>query len=73
MNAKHTCTQEPDDTRFRGFYGPAICDITYTDGETCWGTDNGEYRSPITFCPWCGIKLPLPPSNESGTITVTPA
>jgi len=45
---------------FSSHYGTAICNATFIEEEAYWGADNGEYRSPIAFCPWCGEKLPLP-------------
>ena len=40
-----------------GGYGPAVeVDIVLgSDGH--WWADNGEYATPVRFCPWCGIRL----------------
>jgi hypothetical protein len=41
-----------------GSYGPAFHDLPYwskTSG--CWAVSNGEYASPVWFCPYCGEEL----------------
>jgi hypothetical protein len=45
---------------YRSKHGAAFTDITYIEGDDCWGADNGEYRSPVAFCPWCGEALTVP-------------
>lgn len=39
-------------------YGPATFDsMIYVEANKRWWMDNGEYASPIIYCPYCGIKL----------------
>jgi hypothetical protein len=61
-SAIHECEagQSIDTTDFDFMYGDAFSTIALDAGESVWGADNGEYRTPIVFCPWCGVRLPLP-------------
>ena len=43
----------PDD-----LHGPAVTEI-YFWSQNWWAT-NGEYATPISYCPFCGEKLPKP-------------
>lgn len=39
-------------------YGLAIGDgIGYDEKGGKWWIGNGEYNSPVSFCPWCGLDL----------------
>lgn len=39
-------------------YGGAISNRMRHDANGGrWWIDNGEYASPIRFCPWCGVEL----------------
>ena len=39
-------------------YGEAIQDgIGYDIDARRWWIGNGEYSSPVYFCPWCGLDL----------------
>lgn len=63
----HTCDPDrvvpPPDDDFDCMYGGAIGAVVYDEGESSWGADNGEYRSPIAYCPWCGVRLEVPPGR----------
>ena len=62
IHADHHCTEPDANDDFDRLYGPAITEINYDAGDTCWGAAaDREYRTAITFCPWCGMKLPVPP------------
>jgi len=39
-------------------YGAAVDSIEFWDGN--WRANNGEYAKPISYCPFCGEKLPKP-------------
>jgi hypothetical protein len=56
---EHTCSKYDKyqvDT-FDYYYGNALDPYIYQDESGNWGVGNGEYASPIGYCPWCGIKL----------------
>ena len=39
-------------------FGPAITDYMFNyEDSIFWWIDNGEYSSPILFCPYCGLEL----------------
>lgn len=40
-----------------GGYGPAIETTIVFGSDGKWWAGNGEYATPIAFCPWCGVKL----------------
>ena len=46
------------------WYGIAISEICYDEKLKCWIADNGEYGSPVAFCPWCGEKLEIKGERE---------
>lgn len=59
-------------------WGGAISNrMRYEANSRRWWIDNGEYASPIRFCPWCGIDLgslvarierPGPPLEGTGPL-----
>lgn len=50
-NKKHSCEKGLP----YGAYGSAICDcVENSEGELWVG--NGEYKSQVNFCPFCGFK-----------------
>lgn len=49
-------------------HGPAIQSIDYWAGR--WWAYNGEYATPIAFCPFCGSRLPIDGRERSGHLLV---
>lgn len=41
-----------------GTHGPAFRNLPFWSEESgCWAVGNGEYASPVWFCPYCGEEL----------------
>jgi len=48
-----------------GSHGPAFeNEPEYDSQHKCWAVTNGEYASPVWFCPFCGAEL-LPNSMDN--------
>jgi hypothetical protein len=45
--------------------------IVFTDGKPHLSAD-GEYSTPIRFCPFCGKDLTAPPSTDPGPESTEP-
>ncbi len=45
-------------------HGRAIDAIIYYHEKKTWFADNGEYGTGITYCPFCGLKLPSIKYND---------
>jgi len=54
---KHECKNPVELPKDDYLYGAAIDNLFYDEEAKCWIADNGEYGSPIAFCPWCGERL----------------
>jgi len=65
MNIFHKCpeyysvTAEPGKNTPRHFgYGKALeAEIFYNETDKAWEAGNGEYATPVRFCPFCGVDL----------------
>ena len=56
----HVCVPGPDQAE-DAIYGQAITKIekwAYEAHPPQWWAHNGEYGTAITYCPFCGLKLP---------------
>jgi hypothetical protein len=43
---------------YHDHFGSAISNLMrYEANSARWWIGNGEYASPIRFCPWCGVDL----------------
>jgi hypothetical protein len=50
------------------YWGGAVSSILFDTKANMWLMSNEEYATgPVWFCPFCGIKLPIPPQ-----VTKTP-
>lgn len=65
-SVQHTCEAlYAEREGFEHRYGAAIDTIDYVAPDETypgngWGAGNGEYRTPIAYCPFCGLKLARP-------------
>lgn len=58
MAERHFC----DPYMPEGAYGPAIEHCLERDDGTFWA-GNGEYDSQVAYCPFCGARAPVQPSE----------
>jgi len=66
------CCKAPRDAEHAGGFGAAIEDCT-EDEAGRFVVDNGEYRSFVNFCPFCGERAPsaIPIKPEVTAIAAT--
>ena len=50
--------EQASQKRFCWSYGAAISSVLTVDERSgFWSVGNGEYCSPVLFCPYCGVEL----------------